>query len=441
MSPTLYTKNIGDASSTLYLAQSFVAGFNDSIYSIDLKIAKHNNPSSTVTLYIYSDSGGNPGTNLSGSGQVLSASVPADSPAGWEGTSTPGTGTGWTNQIFNPSTVLLNGTTYWLVMKVSSSNSAKYWTVVRSQDDTTYPSGTAKVGNALTSLTALSYDMAFRIRVGGIFSTLSIPTVGGNAYSHIINASSHSGDTVVTGHAFYQAVDDVEANAGAEECKLTPGTYCHPSSVDQPPQNFPISESQITQMESQAAAGGTITCSPTCTILDGSSIGPKKYVGNLLIDNHATVTLTGTVWVQGNITMDNGATLKLTAGYGTNSGEIIADDPTNPTTEGTILLRNDGNLQGNGTSGTYVMAISMNSDPSFTTPAIDVSNNLTNGVLYAPNGLVNISNNAKLSEVTAMKIHLAENTEITYSTGLASIIFSSGPGGSWKYQKGTYQIL
>ncbi len=450
----LYTKNFGDASSTTYLAQSFVSDVNDTVYSIDLKVAKHNSPTTSVTLYIYSDNSGNPGTNLSGSGQDISVSIPNDSPAGWEN--------GWTNQLFSPATILLPSTTYWLVMKVSSSNSSKYWTSVHSFDDTTYANGTAKVGSGTASMTALNYDLAFQINTGGQTPTLNIPTIGGNAYSHTIT------NTTVTTDAYYQALSGtVTANNNSETCALSGGTHCHPGSPDQPPQNFPISSAQITQMESQAAAGGTTTCSPTCTLTDGSTIGPRKYVGDVVIDaNNGHVYLGGTLWVAGNLTITNGATFQLAPGYGTNSGTIVIDDPSNRATKGTVSLSNNANLTGNYASctgspkkcgggsksgqactidtdcpnGNYIMAISMNADPALTAKAIDVSNNLSAGVLYAPTGLVDISNNANLNEVTAQKIHLNNNCQITYQTGLASVIFTSGPGGSWVYQKGSYQI-
>ncbi|MBI5405027.1 MAG: hypothetical protein HY976_02270 [Candidatus Kerfeldbacteria bacterium] len=429
--PTLYTKNIGDASSTLWLAQSFKSNLTDKVYSVDLKIAKHNNPTTTVTMYIYSDNAGTPGTNLSGAGQVLNVAVPADSPAGWEN--------GWTNQIFNPSTILLADTNYWLVLKVSGSNSTKYWSVVRSNDDGTYGNGVAKIGAALTTLTPVCVsgcDIGFRMNVGGQYPTLEIPSVGGNAYGHKID------DTVVTGRAFYQELFGVvKANLTDDCTENENGPNCFDNSPDQPPQNFPISDAQIAQMEANAAAGGIVTCSPTCIIPTGSSVGPKKYVGDVLIDNNAIVTLTGTIWVEGDLRIDNNSILSLSAGYGTTSGTIIAHVPSDSDNKGRIVLRNNGDLRGNGNAGTYIMAISMNTDPSLLTNAIDVSNNLSAGVLFAPYGLITVTNNAALKEVTAQKLALTNNTSVTYETGLASVVFSSGPGGSWTYSKGSYQIL
>ncbi len=64
--------------------------------------------------------------------------------------------------------------------------------------------------------------------------------------------------------------------------------------------------------------------------------------------------------------------------------------------------------------------------------AITVANNANTVIFYASVGNVTIANNAKLKEVTAYKITLANNAEIFYETGLASAKFSSGSGASWE---------
>lgn len=166
----LFSKNIGDASSTLFLAQSFTSTVDDSITQLDLKIAKHNSPTSTVTAYIYSDAAGQPGLNLSGSGQDISTSIPDDGP-GWADS--------WRSQIFAPNTAILNGTKYWIVLAVSGANSSKYWTVLRSQTDTTYSGGTALVGDTLGTMAPLCVggcDMAFQLTTSGQSVTPTTPS-------------------------------------------------------------------------------------------------------------------------------------------------------------------------------------------------------------------------------------------------------------------------
>lgn len=167
----LYTKNIGDASSTVVLAQSFTAGVNDAVESIDVKLAQHNAPTSIMTMFIYADESGAPGLNLSGSGQERSITVPDDGSATWADA--------WVTQSFAPNTSLVAGTKYWLVIKLDTANSSKYWTVLRSQNDTTYPAGTALVGPDLATLTPVcgsGCDLAFQIRMSGRSITPTTPT-------------------------------------------------------------------------------------------------------------------------------------------------------------------------------------------------------------------------------------------------------------------------
>jgi hypothetical protein len=409
------------------IAQSFVPTVSDRVYSIDLKIAKTNSPTSTVTVLVYSDSGNNPDADLTSGGQVLSVAVPNDTPAGWEA--------GWTTQTFTPSTnpVLTAGQKYWLVLRTNTTSSTRYWKVVRSTDDTPYANGTAKIDGDTTAMPAAcagGCDIAFRMNMGGVPPTLNIPNVNGNAYSRTIT------NTTIGQKAYYQNLSGtVRANGGSDTCtEGENGPYCFDDTPDQPPADFPISEAQVTQMEAQAEAGGITTCTPTCTLASGTIIGPQKYVGDLVITNSAVITLAGTVWVDGNITLSNNAILQLSSGYGTSSGIIIADSPSARTVAGKISLSNNGDLRGNANPGTYIMALSMYRDPADLQSAVDVANNLTAGIVYAPEGMITIANNAGLKEVTARKISLLNNASVTYESGLASVVFSNGPGGSWAIQ-------
>ncbi len=170
----LFTKNIGDSANTVFLVQSFVAGANDTIDSLDLKLAQHSAPTTTITAFIYSDAANAPGNNISGSGQDITAAVPSDGSGTWQNS--------WLTQTFAPHTALVSGTKYWLVLQVSGSNSSKYWTTVRSPDDAGYTNGTAKIGAALTGTCALNglcplnYDIAFQVRRSGVVETPTTPT-------------------------------------------------------------------------------------------------------------------------------------------------------------------------------------------------------------------------------------------------------------------------
>lgn len=444
----LFTTDLAKTSSTLWLAQSFIPSTNDKIYSLDLKLAKHGAPPS-ATVAIYSDSGGRPGSSLYS--QTLTA--PTDA-SGWEN--------GWTNQPFAPtsSPQLAANMTYWLVINVSSAgNNNNYWRVVRDTSGTSYPAGTSMTSTNGTSWSATGYDSAFRVYLGGIPTKVSVGCtgslcpdgngIGGSVYAQTIDSTS------IKQHACYQTISGtVTAGNGGETCTASStapspctsgnttyntGPYCHPNNPTLLPANFPLSSAQVSQMESQAAGGGTTTGS--VTLSDNQTLGPKKIIGDLTITagSSTPAKLTGTVWVQGIVHLNG--TLKLDAGYGTSSGTIVADDPANPVTGGRIIIGSSGQLVGNSNANTYIMALAMSSSLSELAAAVDVSNNLTAGVVYAANGAVNIQNNANIKEVTGQKIIMQNNTQITYQTGLASVVFTSGPGASWIYQPGSYQII
>ena len=443
-----------NGATTDWLAQSFSPTVTDKIFSLDLKIAEVNDPSSTLQVYIYSDSSNNPGTDLTGGGVTIS-SGPDASVAGWEN--------GWTTKVYAPATnpVLSAGQTYWLVIKTSGSNTTKFWRTAVDTDNTAYASGQAKLdGDSTTMLNACSgagCDIAFRVNMGGVSSTLDVECtgalcidgqygIGGNAYAETI------ANTKIKQHACYQNITGtVETGQNTETCLTTStapvpcdnlnttygtGPYCHAGNTTLSPADFPISTAQISQMEAQAAAGGTTNCSSGCTISSGS-IGPRKYSGDVTIDG--PVTLTGTIWVVGNLYLND--TMTLSNAYGSQSGSIVADNAADPINSGRIIVGNGGNAIGNTQPSTYIMLLSMSQMLSDDNGAIDVSNNLTAGVVFAARGSVVLKNSADLKEVTGQRIVLQNGSEVTYETGLASTVFSGGPGGSWTYNRGTYQII
>lgn len=427
---------------THYVVQSFIPTVSDKVYEIDVKLARTSSAPDDAVVMLYSDSGNNPGSLLTGASKTVPATTfPVSTVPGWEN--------GWTEINFTPQTALTAGTRYWLVLRLSSNNASRYYTVLHGTDDAPYAGGTAKTGTSettgLAALCGSACDLAFRVKMGGTFPRLEVSNgVGGNAFANTID------DTTVGGHACYQNLNDtVRAQGGSETCSssstgapcsiVSPPTgsvYCHPGSEDFPPAPFPLTSAQIAQMEAQAAQGGVTICSPTCTVSTGT-IGPRKYVGDLTISG--TVTLLGTVWVEGNLTVDG--TFRLSDAYGTASGMIIADKAADPVNSGRIIIGNGAVVTGNAQPDTFIMLLSASTSMNDATPAVDVNNTLTAGVVYGANGLVVLKNSANLKELTGQKIVMKNNASITYTSGLASVIFSGGPGASWIYQKGTYQIL
>jgi len=209
-----------------------------------------------------------------------------------------------------------------------------------------------------------------------------------------------------------------------------------------PEKPLPIAPESISKWESEAAAGGE-RGPYTLSGKDATvSLGPIKINGDMLIDNNAILTVTGTIWVTGNITIRNGVIVKLSSGYGARSGIIIGDGPSTPAEAGKIWVGNDVTVGGSGSTGSYIMLLSTNTKSNPDDPAINAGNNSTSVIFYASRGMITIENNASLKEVTGYGLYLKNGAQITYESGLASTTnFASGPEGSWKFKKDSWQEI
>jgi len=138
-----------------------------------------------------------------------------------------------------------------------------------------------------------------------------------------------------------------------------------------------------------------------------------------------------------NITIKNGPTIKVAPSLGGKSVAIIADNTSNRSTSGKISSDNTAVFQGSGTVGSYVLLLSQNNsaETGGSEIAINVANSASGDLLiYAGHGEVLLQNNIKLKEVTAYKVHIKNSAQVTYETGLANLLFTSGPSGSWSIQ-------
>jgi hypothetical protein len=253
--------------------------------------------------------------------------------------------------------------------------------------------------------------------VGGVVTYLDGITVGGTAWAHELK-------NCTVGNAIYQTITN---------CTVS-GTQTV-SATDASPAAMPISDTQIDAWETAALAGGVI--SGDYTLSGTETLGPRKIDGNLTINNNATLLLTGPLWVAGNIVVSNNALIKVDSSLGNNGTVLIADKPGSESTIGRVTLTNNTALEGNGNSGSNLMILSTYSGAS---TAINLENNGSSVILYAPNGLISVANNAGANQVTANQLLLNNNATITYVTGLQSSSFSSGPGGSWAFIPGSYTI-
>ncbi len=254
----------------------------------------------------------------------------------------------------------------------------------------------------------------------------------GSVYAHTIGNSSKS--TIIDKNAYYATT----------KVNTTVKGTSYPNSTDQASTSLPISDAQISQWETEAAAGGTATCSGgTYSISSGSAtLGPIKIPCDLTISNSSIVTINGHLWVTGNITVQNSATVKMAAALGAQNVAIIADDPSDQLNGSRITVANTATFVNSGTTGSFVFLISQNrsAESGGGVAAFSLSNSASALVAYAAHGLIPLGNSVSLKEVTAYEINLQNSANVTYDTGLPSAVFQSGPGGSWDFVPGTYSI-
>lgn len=245
-------------------------------------------------------------------------------------------------------------------------------------------------------------------RVEGIHS-------GGSMYAHTIENS------VVGGDAYYQI-----------KTGTTVSGTSYPGSSDQATSTFPISDAQIAQWEADAEAGGTY--SSPCEITSPTTWSARKVTCSEF-EISDTLTLTGMVWVTGNVEIGNPrGKVVLHSSLGEQSAGIIADNPSNRTTSSKIELSQSATFEGSGTPGSYVFLISQNNSAELggEEKAIAIEQTASGDILlYAAHGEVLIAQASALKEVTAHTVHLQNSANVTYTSGLANVLFVGSPSGAW----------
>jgi hypothetical protein len=281
----------------------------------------------------------------------------------------------------------------------------------------TMDNNSSVVGNVYASgnITGSQATVTGDATVSGASGLLSGITVGGNAWAHTLSNCS------VAKNAYYTTISS---------CPVTGTKF--PSSTNAEDAEMPIMQEEIDEWEETAEDGGVIA--GPYTVSGTQILGPKKINGNLIVNG--TLYLTGPVWVAGNITFGNNSSLIVHTSVGNAGAVLIADVPGSESSQGTIVLSNNMTISGNGQAGSFPMLLSTNSSGN----AIDLSNNATGVILYAPNGTIQVSNNGGANQITAKRLHLNNNASIEYVTGLQSQSFSNGPGGAWVFVPGTYSI-
>lgn len=314
---------------------------------------------------------------------------------------------------------LLGSTGTFTVAITNKTTSLKTITATGYTPDSTNPKAkrTIKV-DVLISSEGISFRYAVQAGFGGV-SMANSSTINGTVYS---NANiTGSGSSLISGDAF--AVGTISS----PDPTVT-GTK-NPSASPEP-----LPTLDYNYWRSAAAVGGTIDCSLTpaqCDISGGlANIGPKKYIGNLIVSNQATVTVDGPIYVTGNVTVRNGGTqVNLNENFGSN-GTVWIVDGTVSVDQGAAFNPTSANPKG------YILVATTSTSPS----AMSIGQSGANAVFYALEGGAQLAQTANVNSLVANGLTMQNQATLNYDTGLASAQFSAGPSGSWQIKKGTYRF-
>lgn len=331
---------------------------------------------------------------------------------------------GWINYTFDSPYSVISGNTYWIVINVTAPNQFnKYFLIgqnAANTDISKYSSNWSVAGSWLPAGGEPAGGYAFKAWVGGSATYLKNVIVGKNAHANTIENST------IAEEARYQTF--INSTAGSQIV----------DPADPAPAAMPLSDSNIADWKASAGAGEDL--SPLCNA-SGTIVLNAGYMNcDFSPAGGSEIVLNGTVWVKGNITFSTNTKMKLSSSYGANSGVIIADNP-DDSTEGIINIGNNSPIcgtQGYTTSplaclpsnNTYILLLSIHA--GYAENAITIANNSNGAIYYAHNGQAEVSNGAKVKEVTAKKLVIKQNAEVTYESGLENAAFSSGPGGGWE---------
>ena len=410
--------NFRNLSASQDFAQSFQVSSSSPIYKIQFYIKKVGSPSDATVRLV---------TNNSGSPSTTPVNIGTVSLSGGQVTSNYG----WLDVILPTQPSLTPGTTYWIIIDNNTQNASNYYIIGANN---TYSAGAAKVGKYSGAWTATNLDGYFRLyTMQGVTSL-----IGGATYVGGVQI----GDSGV-GDAWATVVKGASV-AGQLYCQV--GYFnnktCDTSRGAPPPVPLPYSDANIQSWKDEGAAGGIITGATKChggyangdchvDWADGT-FGPGQITGNLLVDGGGTLTLTGTVWVQGTITVTGGGEIRLPANFSQNSATLISDKQ---------VLLGGGSYSGSGAPGSYLFVVSTSECPDYAScPIIDSNDNraaiIVSGgsgtiAVNAQSGMVSLLGGIHINAAVGETIRITGGSEVTYDQGLASPSFQNGPSGAW----------
>ncbi len=160
------------------------------------------------------------------------------------------------------------------------------------------------------------------------------------------------------------------------------------------------------------------------------TLGPRKIEGNLSINSSAILTVTGPLHVTGNFEMNSNGEMHLDESFGSQGTVVVVD--------GTVRI--DSNAQIYPTSADpkgYILVATTDTSMA----AVELNSNSAGGIFYALDGGIQINSNGHAVSVVGKKLILNSNAVLDYDIGLASSIFTSGPGGAWVEEPETWDEI
>jgi len=160
-------------------------------------------------------------------------------------------------------------------------------------------------------------------------------------------------------------------------------------------------------------------------------LGNRQILGDLFVPSGINLTVDGPVWIKGDIEISQNNILYTAESAGSDSIVVVASDPDSPLAKGRIVT--SSNVQYNRNSfGAGLIFISENKgDVCEANPAIDMTSNTATVVFVAVDGCINIGSNSVISGVLGKKVHVRNNSTISYDPNLArAILGDTGEGWS-----------
>ena len=284
--------------------------------------------------------------------------------------------------------------------------------------------------------------------VGNVFSNNTVEGAGNFVYGEVISAGPTGlVDSIhATGSVWAHTIEDsvVEKDAYYQTIVGTSvlGTQ-NPGSADQVSAVLPISDAKIDEWKNNIITTGTIiaSTSPECssgtyTINTSTTLNNVKIECNVILKKQGgttNITFAGPVWIEGNLDFTSGPSIIADSSLGSRSVPVIVDNVSNRLTSSKVTVNNATDFT-SGNAQSYIVIISMNNsaENGGVVKAIDLGQTTTGKLLvYASHGLIEVGQSTSLKEITAYQIKIINSAQVTYESGLASLLFTTGPGGGY----------